>query len=262
MRVILAGCAVLLGLVMCGLGYRAATDSEAPRALQVFCGAGLMHPMEEMRQQFEADSGAPVRASYGGSGVLMGRLGSGRPCDVFIPGAARVVDDAARRGWVEPGTRLDLVLHVPVIAVSRSVAEAVGGLEDLGRPGLRVGLGAPRACAIGEAAERILEQNGLREKVRPNVCVRASTVNQLLLYLATEHIDAAIIWEDMLHLPEAAGKVHSVRIPPSRNSVSTIAAARGSRAESPQQAAAFIRFLASASARQVWKRWGFTPCDE
>jgi molybdate transport system substrate-binding protein len=154
------------------------------------------------------------------------------------------------------------VLHVPVIAVSKGGGKKVNGIEDLASPGLRVGLGAPEACAIGGTADRILERNGLTDAVKGNVCVRTATVNQLLVYLVTGHIDAAIVWADMIDSPEAAGKVEAVPIPREQNVVRTIAAARGARSEHPDLAADFIRHLASKPARGVWQKWGFTPCEE
>lgn len=230
--------------------------------LHVLCGAGMVHPMEELCRAYQAESGATVQVSYGGSGVLLGELAAGRPCDVFLPAAAEYVEDAARQGWVDQASRTDLVYHVPVLAVAEKEGVAIGCLEDLSRPGVRVGLGDPDACAIGGIADRILECSGLSEPVAANLRVRTPTVNQLLLYLAMGQIDAAIVWEDMVRLPEAGGELRAIAIPPEKNVVSAIAASRGSRSAQPERADAFIRFLSSPGAREVWLKWGFTPCED
>ena len=239
-----------------GLGH----GSGNARRLQIYCGAGLMRPMEELREAFERESGMAVDVAYGGSGALLGRMGADQSCDVFIPGASKHVADAVRRGWVVPDSVADVVLHVPVLAVSKSGAKRVAGLEDLANAGVRLGLGDPNACAIGGAADEILERSGLADAVKDNVCVRAPTVNQLMLYLSMNQVDAAIVWEDLMRLPESAGEVESIPIPAEKNAVRTIAAALGSRSKEPEQAAALIRFLVSPRAQAVWEKWGFRPC--
>jgi len=259
-KVIIVGLLASLGAILALTAYWTRTRRPAP-TLQVFSGAGLMHPMDELCRAYSKETGANVQLSYGGSGMLMGKLAAGQPCDVFIPGAAKNVDDAGRKGWVDPASVVAVVRHVPVLAVSAEGADKVACLEDLAGPGVRVGLGDAEACAIGQTADLILERNGLASGVAGNVRIRTPTVNQLVVYLVMGQIDAAIVWEDMIRLPEASGKLRAVPIPPEKNIVSAIAAARGTRSENPKHAAGFMRFLTSPGAREIWLKWGFTPCD-
>ena len=252
---------VFLSAILVVTACRPERERGAP-TLHVFSGAGLMHPMDELSQAYREEAGVNVRLAYGGSGELMGKLAAGQPCDVFIPGAAKYVDDAARKGWVNAASVVSVVRHVPVLAVSEEGAGKVSCLEDLARPNVRVGLGDADACAIGRTADLILERAGLAAGVAHNVRVRTPTVNQLIVYLVMDQIDAAIVWEDMVRLPEASGKLRAVPIPPDRNIVSIISAGRGNASEQPDEAAAFMRFLASPRAREIWLKWGFAPCDE
>ena len=54
---------------------------------------------------------------------------------------------------------------------------------DLGKPGIRVGLGDPKAMALGRTAEDILDHSGLKQAIQKNTVVRAATVKQLMLLL-------------------------------------------------------------------------------
>ena len=49
--------------------------------------------------------------------------------------------------------------------------------------GVIVGMGDPKAMALGRTAEDILKASGLGEPIRKNTVVRAATVKQLVLYL-------------------------------------------------------------------------------
>ena len=230
--------------------------------IHVSCGAGLLKPVEEISRQFEEEQGVKVRLHFGGFGVLMGNLAMGQPCDVFMPGAAKYVEDALAKGLVAPGTRLDLALHVPAIAVPEGNPAGIACLEDLAKPGVRVGLGDAKACAIGQTADLILKRNGLADRVEPNVRLRTMTADQLLLYVTMKQVDAAILWEDLTQWPAVKGKVRAVAIQPEKNIISTISAVRAAKSSRPEAADHFIAFLRSERAQAVWREWGFRPCGE
>ena len=259
-RTVLAGL-VLLAVMAATVGLLGAGRAPAEH-LDVLCGAGLIKPMDELCLAFEEEQGIAVRVSYGGSGMLLGAFAAGQPCDLFMPGASRHVEDAAGRGWVVAETRRDVVYHVPVIAVPFDNPAGITGLADLARPGVRVALGDPKACAIGGVAERIFEQNDLTEGVHANVRVRTATVNELLVYLTVGQADAAILWQDLLNWPESAGKLKSIEIPPEQNVIRTIAAARATDSARPELADAFLQFITSDRGVLTWKNWGFKPCAE
>jgi molybdate transport system substrate-binding protein len=173
----------------------------------VCSGAGLMKPMNELIGMFENETGAKVEVHYGGSAEIFGILQTTCGCDVFIPGAWYYTQQAMERGYILNDTVKNVTLHIPVIAVPKGNPKGVHSLEDLAKPGVRVVLGDPKGPAIGKVAKKILEKNGLWEKVKPNVVTFTSTVNQLLIYIATGQADAAIIWEDMTTWAQSRGKI-------------------------------------------------------
>jgi molybdate transport system substrate-binding protein len=235
---------------------------QAPAAdLTVFSGAGLIKPMEEMRANFQEKHGVEVDIHYGGSGEIFGMLGAGQPCDVLIPGAAKYTMDALKNGWVEKGSIHNLVLHKPVIAVPKGNPAKVAGLDDLTREGVRVSIGDPKAPAIGRVAKTILVKADLWEAVQPNIQVYAPTVNQLLIYVALEQVDAAIIWQDLTSWAEGHGKIEVVPIDAARNIIKTIPTAVCTNAPHRELALAFNGYVSSPEGLAIWQKWGFEPCD-
>jgi molybdate transport system substrate-binding protein len=230
--------------------------------LMVFSGAGLMKPMEEMRKNFEGRHGAAVDVHYGSSGEIFGMVAAGQPCDVLIPGAAKYTMDALKNGWVEKETIRKLVLHLPAIAVPEGNPAKIESLEDLARKGVRVSIGDPRAPAIGRVSKKLLTQAQLWENVQPNIKVYAPTVNQLLIYVALNQVDAAIIWKDLTSWAEAKGKIEVVDIEPGKNLIKTIPTAVCTRARNRDLALQFNSYVASDEGLSIWKKWGFTPCAE
>lgn len=251
---------VLLAVLCVGvIGLSAEARAES---LRLFAGAGLMKPLEELRQAFENKHGVTIDVHYGSSGEIFGMLGVGQTCDVFIPGAEKYTNDAIKNGWIDASSVKDVVKHVPVIVVPGGNPAGIQGLEDLARPGVRVALGDPKAPAIGKVANKILEKAGLTDKVAPNVRVFAPTANQLLIYAALEQVDATINWLDVTTWAEGKGKVATVLIDDKYNVIKTIPTAVHVAAKDKPLALALNAYIASPEGLAVWEKWGFEPCGK
>jgi molybdate transport system substrate-binding protein len=179
---------------------------------------------------------------------------------VFIPGAAKYTEDALKNGWIVKESIHNLVLHEPMIAVPQGNPAGITGLEDLARPGVKVALGDPKGPAIGRVSKKLLAKNKLSARVDANVTVFAPTVNQLLIYVALEQVDAAIIWGDLVTWAEGQGKVETVRIRPEKNIIMTIPTALTVQGRDNPLARAFNELMGSPEGMAVWKKWGFEPC--
>ncbi|MBN1419491.1 MAG: molybdate ABC transporter substrate-binding protein [Planctomycetes bacterium] len=240
--------AALAAAALAGCGGR---GSEA---LEILCGAGLRPPIEEIAAAFAKAHGIRVECDYAGSNVLLARLELTKRGDIFIPGDAHYVDLARERGLVERDA--DACLLVPVVLVAKGNPKGIRGVDDLARPGLRIALGDPKACAIGRLTAPILEKNGVAvADVDRNVVVRAVTVNELAVHMKAGKIDAAIVWDAVAKMIPEDGEI--VEIPLEKNVVSTVPVAVLKSAKDPRRAAAFEAFAISAEARAIFRRHGY-----
>jgi len=228
--------------------------------LIVFSGAGLIKPMEAMKGNFERTNKVSVEVHYGSSGEIFSQVAAGQPCDVLIPGAQKYTEDAMKNGWVIEDTVKQLVLHVPMIAVPKGNPAKIKNLEDLARTGVRVSIGDPKAPAIGRVSKKILEKTRLWDSVTPNISVYAPTVNQLLIYVALNQVDAAIIWGDLVTWAEGKGKLEVVEIAKKNNIIKTIPTAVCTKAPNKDMALRFNAYISSDEGLEIWKEWGFSPC--
>ncbi len=233
------------------------------KILLVCSGAGLMKPLNQIISEFKKKTGVNVQVHYGGSGEIFGILETVCSCDVFIPGAYKYTKDAMSRGYILRGTVRKMVLHVPVIAVPYSNPAHIRSLKDLAKPGVKVALGDPRACAIGRVSMKIFRKNRLLKGVKKNVIVYAPTVNQLLMYVATGEVEAAIVWEDATKWAKSRKKMKIIEIPKRQNLIKTIPTAVTVCAKKDghiNAAKAFNRFVSESRSIHIWEKWGFKPC--
>jgi len=129
-------------------------------------------------------------------------------------------------------------------------------LADLAVPGLRVGLGEPMACAIGEATKEILDRAGLTRQVQANLAFSSLTVNELGLQIRSGKLDAAIVWDATARQYADVAKI--VEIDREENVVSTIPVAVLKWSRHGALAREFQLFAISPSGREIWARHGFT----
>lgn len=229
-------------------------DAEKPELL-FFCGAGLRAPVAEAIAAFEKENGVTIATDYAGSEHLLGKIKPTRTGDLYLPGDRRYVDLLAGSGLVK--SRHTVCWFVPAILVAKGNPKGIRSLEDLLRPGVKVGVGDENACAIGKTTRKIFENNGHDwAEVAKGFTYAAPTVNALGEHIEVGSLDAAIVWDGV-----ATGyvdKAQAVPIPLERNVISTVEIAVLSCARHPEAAEKFAAFLSSEPGRALFRRHGFT----
>jgi len=163
--------------------------------LLIFAGSASKPPLEEATRAFAARRNVAVEVTYGGSGSVLSQMILGRTGDLYIPGSQDFMDLAEEQGAVDPKTRRIIAYLLPVIAVQKGNPKGIHSLQDLTRPGLRVGIGNPETVCLGAFAVEIFQKARLWEKVQPNIVVHAKSCEDLASLLVLGHVDAVIGWD-------------------------------------------------------------------
>jgi molybdate transport system substrate-binding protein len=254
-----AGLVALLGFAaIAAIAHQKSRESGI--VLRVYLCSAAQKPWKELVKLFEEETGIRVEAVYGSSGHLLAQLRMAGG-DVYAPAAPFYMEKAVEEGLVDPSTVRKVVLLYPVILVPKGNPAGISSLEDLARPGVRVGIGEPEHVAVGRYARQLLEEAGLWEKVKHNIVVYAKNVAELTNYVAMGAIDAAIVWDvnhwwypnrtEMVPIPEKYWK----HIGPS---YVPIAVATGSKHR--EEALRFIEFVTeNPLALKVWESYHYHP---
>jgi molybdate transport system substrate-binding protein len=233
----------------------AVAQHAAAETLNIFVGAGLRQPVDQLVREFEDQSGHRVFIDYGGSGQLLTRIEASGKGDLFVPGARFYIDKLEKAGKIA-STRA-IVQHTPVIGVNLKQAQRITTFADLSKPGIRLAMGDPKAMAFGRTALAICERSGHKDAIYNNVSVYAATVKQLAMYVGQGSVDAAIIGRADAF--QNRGKIVIVDIPKAYFRAEIIAAAVLQTATNPDLAAKLGDFLASPTAVAVFQDYGFLP---
>ena len=232
-----------------------ACSNTRKQTMVVYCGAGMSKAAAEIGVIFEKKYHIAVHYNFAGSNTLLSQIQIVKKGDVYIPASDYYMEITTSKKLVEKP--VTIAFHIPVIAVPKGNPKRITSLEDLAGNNIRIGLGDPKAAAIGKTSVEIFKKNNLGQQVDKNVVTRTATVNELVVYLSLNQVDAAVIWED--NALAAAGKVDIVPIPRNQNRVETIPAAVLTLSKQKKNARRFIDFLRSSKAKEILKKYGFKP---
>jgi len=251
---------LIAGIVIGGLGAAALDElqTNASRTIVVFAGAAAAPVYSEAASMFESKYGVKVELRLGGSGSLLSAMKIAETGDIYIPGSTDYLLQANEIGDVNLAVSQAKIMAylVPAIIVQKGNPKNVTCLEDLAKPGIRVGIGDPASVCVGLYAKELLEVNGLWTAVSPNIVTYAQSCEATAALIPTHAVDAIIGWH-VFHYwnPD---KIDIVWIEPSKiPKISYIAGAVTTFARDRDLAARFLDFLASTDMRETWAKYGY-----
>jgi len=224
------------------------------KELLIFVGAGIRPPVAEIIESFGAERGVSVVPDYAGSELLLSKIRVVERGDIYMPGDRHYVDQAAEAGLIllqEP-----VCYFTPTILVQKGNPKGITGLGDLAKPGIKLGLGDEKACAIGRKSRRIFEKNDISwADIQKNLKFQSMTVNELGMQIQAKSLDVVIVWDAVAVYYAKHGD--QVPIPREKNVISTVDAGVLKFTRDRELAEEFVKFMCSDRGRQIFKKHGY-----
>jgi molybdate transport system substrate-binding protein len=164
------------------------------KTLNLFVAAGLQKPVEQIIESFKEETGAEVSANYASSGSLYAQIDQGQPCDLYYSADWMYIDKLDQSGKLEEGQKF-LKDNIVLIA-SETGQNKISKIGDLANPGVSLVIADPQAPA-GVYAKNSLVNLGLWDKVSSNIKAMPSTVNQVLIMVKEDQVDAGLVYSSV-----------------------------------------------------------------
>ena len=243
----------LLVAVLAGGGWLVLRQLGSRPSLRVYCGGSMRPPMQELIKRFEARNSVRIAVIYNGCGILVGQMKTGAGGDVYYACDRFFMDQARSIGAIDESYPVaDVTRFRPVILVKKGNPKDIRGVDDLARPGVRLGLGVETHGAVGHAGWAIIRQSPRFEDIRRNVKADATTADVLAVQLVTGPLDAVIIWDAV-----AVNHAAKADIVPIAGAMADQPIALMKQSRRPELARRFIEFVRSDEARKVFADYGF-----
>jgi molybdate transport system substrate-binding protein len=248
-RVILA---VIIIPAVLFIGCSGKEDGQSSsKELLLYCGAGIRPPADELVETFGREHGVNIALDYAGSEVLLSKIKLVRQGDLYMPGDKHYVEQAARADMIL--SQRSVCYWVPTILVRKGNPKNIRGLNDLLKPGIKLGLGDPEACAIGRTSKKILEKNNIEwEDIKKNLAFPSLTVNELGMQIQAQALDAVIVWDATAKYYSEYGEEIPIAI--ENNVISTVDIGVLKFTKHQELAEKFVDFVTSEKGKAILKK--------
>jgi len=180
---------LLIHLAGCGQGRNTTAES-----MMVYCGAANKPAMQEVAALFEKKSGISVNLMYGGSGTLLSQLELSKQGEIYLPGSPDYIIIGMRKNLLIQGSDRIVAYLVPAILTPTGNPANIHSLEDLARPGVRVGIGNPETVCLGLYGIELLDENTLLEPVMKNIVTFGGSCSKTANLASMNLVDAILGW--------------------------------------------------------------------
>jgi molybdenum ABC transporter molybdate-binding protein len=179
--------------------------AEVPE-LHLLCGAMLRPAIEKTLQELEEREGVRISCKFNGCGILVAQMRTGEVPDAYFACDASFMDQV-RDLFLRPA---EVSNNRLVIIVPKGNPRNIHSLEDLAAPGLRVGIGHEKQCALGVLTQKTLALSPKREAVLKNIKTQVPTGDLLVNELLTKSLDAVVAY--VSNAAEAADQVETIPV--------------------------------------------------
>ena len=170
---------------------------EEKKTMLFHAGVGQRSSLNEIKELFcQRHPDVQVNFSYKGSGYFIADITRSQEGDLYMPGEEFYLLQAVERGFItDYNPETDIAAYfITVMITPRGNPKGIRTIEDLAKPGVKVGLGNPKACAIGIWHEKTFKKAGIWDAVRKNASMSAKCIPELGNAAQHKLIDGTIVW--------------------------------------------------------------------
>ena len=154
----------------------------------LFSGAMLRPGVEKTLKEFQQREGCRITTVYNGCGILCAQMRAGQRPDAYFSCDTSFMKTVADL-YLDPVNVVDNQL---MIIVQKGNPKGIQTVQDLAKPGLRVGLAHHEKSAMGNITWQMLVQMNLYDALGPNLKLESPTGDFLINQIRTGSLDAII----------------------------------------------------------------------
>lgn len=168
---------------------------QSAPTLTLFSGGVNKPAVEKTIAEFEAREGVTINAVYDGCGTLVTSMSAqeaqGTFPDIFLTCDKSYMNKVGS----EFDTPEDLSSTEIVMLVRKGNPLNIQTLDDLTKPGIKVGTADPRKTTLGYLSWKMFRETGIEDKMKTNVIVTAPTAHKIITqFMAHNKLDASLVY--------------------------------------------------------------------
>ena len=266
---------LMLTAVLCACNQQQSTNettvataderSADKTEIVVFAAASMTETLESLADTYQATHPEiKITYNFDSSGTLKTQIEEGAVCDLFISAAQKQMNGLEEGGYIDKDTRLDLLENKVALCVAENSKSGIQSYADM-KAHLEAGdilmtIGN-EDVPVGQYTQKIftyygLDESALKEK---GVLTYGSNVKEVTTQISEGTVDCGIIYQTDAY--SAKLKVADTATEEMCGQVIYPAAVLSKTAHA-EEAKAFLTYLQTEEASEVFEGVGFTPLSE
>jgi molybdate transport system substrate-binding protein len=247
-----------LAVAVASFAVPAASAGAAERPVTVFAAASMKDVLTKIGAAWKAETGREASFSFAASSALARQVGQGAPADIFISADRKWMDYLDKAGLIVPSSRRDLVGNRLVLigapdAPPVDLRQGTDLGKALGAEG-RLAVGLTASVPAGVYARQALEHLKMWDAVKDRLA-EAENVRAALILVARGEAPLGIVYETDAR---AQAGVKQLATFPEASHEPIVYPAALTTAATSDHAAAFLDYLGSPNAENIFEQAGFT----
>ena len=200
--------------------------------------------------------GVKVTPTYASSGDLQTQIENGLETDVFMSAANKQMNKLINESLIDNGTNVQLLENKVVLIVPKDSKLNITSFDDLKDVNGTIAIGDPESVPAGQYAQEVLNNSGLWDTVEPKLSLGAS-VTAVLNQVSQGSADCGIVYSTDAKSDDGVKVVCEAPNGTLKTPV-IYPVAQTKNATNPDGAKAFLDFLQTKEAKDVFVDYGFT----
>jgi molybdate transport system substrate-binding protein len=228
--------------------------------VQIAAAANLRYVLPSLIVEFKQQTGHHINVSYAASGTLTTQIQHGAPFEVFFAAdpsyILRISNQELSEGEVINFARSQIVLFASTQSPLSLDADLRGLKLALDRGELnKVAIANPMHAPYGQAAQNLLEQAGVWQKIQSSLLI-AENASQVLQFALSSQVDAGFVPYSYMLQPQISSQGRYIKLNETLSQQAVLI-----RGASPV-ARQFLAFIQTESAKAIFRMQGFIVEDK
>jgi molybdate transport system substrate-binding protein len=260
-RGLLVVCSIVMVLVI--IGNATSSFALSDTNLTVSAAVSLKDALAEIQTLYtKSNKDVNFAFNFGSSGSLQQQIEQGAPVDIFISAGQTQIDNLKKKNLLEESTIKSIIGNKLVLVVPRDYNFKVT-LDNLtSKKVKKIAIGTPKSVPAGDYATQVLTKLGIINKIKSKL-VYAKDVREVLSWVEMGNADTGFVYmSDAL----TSNKVKIVSVTDTKNGVQLhkpiqyiAAVVKGTK--NLEASKAFINFLDTKEAKNIFVKYGFSPTN-
>ena len=241
-----------------GSNSTGAADANVTGDINLAAAASLKNVYDEkLIPMFkEKYPNAKVIPTYASSGDLQTQIENGLKADIFMSAANKQMDKLLEEGYIKNDTNKQFLENKVVLVVPANSTSNISSFDDLKNVSGHIAIGNPESVPAGQYAKEIFTNLGIWNATESKLSL-GKDVTEVLNQVAQGSADCGVVYSTDAK-SNSGVKVVCEAPQGSLNTSVIYPVAELSNTTNPDAADAFLNFLQTKEAKDVFVEYGFT----